>query len=741
MARSSRLFIALSLVISFAMPARAELPVGEGVGELKPKSPNDHVMLQLEDADLGELVHSISAMTGKRFVIATKNKGFKASIVSAQKITVSEAYQAFLAVLQANGLTVVPESGFLKIIDSQDVAKQNTPVAAGVTNEERYITELRRVSHGSAEDLAAVLTKFQTRDGSIVPVGSLLIVTDTGTNMRRLLRILEDIDVGGTVDKIYFEPVHYVASVDLEKKLSEIVDWKGDKKSSPVGDSELHVSKIIAVERPNALVIVATEESYRRVLELVERIDVPASREGQMNIVALQHADAKKLVGPINDAISGATAGAQTTPGKGAAASAFTILEAPVKVSAEESSNSLIVTASPRDFASIRQVIAKLDQPKRQVFIEAVVMDVSLDRETDLGVAFHGADALASSKGNTLLYGGLNPLKSALPPSATDPSLQAFVLGVRTPDVATGIPGLSTIPGLGAFITAAATSNGADILSTPSIMASDNTPAEIKVQLKTSLQPHAPQVPTINTGSANPLSGFQTGTSASQNYQAIGPRIKVTPHLNDSDEVRLEVEELISDIVSAPAKDDVYGTVSYVERAATTTLTVKDQQTVVIGGLVRNRTSRRETKVPLLGDIPVLGALFRSSSDQIEKSNLVLILTPYIIRDQSDLRTIFERKMEERQDMIDHATVFSDSSYTPPKDYTRTHGVLTEVRTRYREVDEKKALDAQSKPPAVQGHDAQTPTELPVNPATPTWGGAAVAPAAPTKATVREIEK
>jgi len=210
---------------------------------------------------------------------------------------------------------------------------------------------------------------------------------------------------------------------------------------------------------------------------------------------------------------------------------------------------------------------------------------------------------------------------------------------------------------------------------------------------------------------------------SSANLQKIGPRIKITPHLNDSDEVRLDVDEQISDIQSVPEKGNTYGSVTFIERSATTTLTVKDEETVVIAGLVRDRTARSETKVPVLGDIPLLGVLFRSSSQQVQKSNLVLVLTPHIIRDRADRQRIFQRKMDERQEMIDHAAVFSDIKWEPPKDYAHTRGLLAEIRKQYAEVDEKRVLEGMRASREMKTHTPQEARELP----TPlqTWGASA----------------
>lgn len=739
--RSLLLFFFLSSFTSLTAPAWADT-AADAAFEHKPKPPADRVTLQLEDAELGELVRVMGETTGKKFVIASpKLAKVKASVYAPQKVTVAEAYQAFLAVLTANGLTVVPQAGFLKIVESQDAARQLTPLERGdLPPDERYVTRMHRLAHLSAEEVTEqVLSKLQTKDASIIPypAGNLLIITETSANMRRMLEVLSELDSAGEEDKLWFRPVKYVSSSSVEKQLKSLLGL--DDKQMATGS--LRIARLIALERPNAIVIVGTRPSYERVSALLDLVDVPPSNASQVHVYALQYSDAKKIVGPINEAVSAASAPKPAAPGAPPAAAGPTF-EGGIKVAADETTNSLIVTATEHDWAQLVEVIRALDKPKRQVFIEAAILDITAEHGTNLGVAWHGGhvhDAAIGPGGKTqTTYGGFRAGTSALPPSGD--VLQAFALGVRGPEIpfAAGIPGLSTIPSFGAVLTALATQRGADILSTPSILASDNTPAEIKVQLQTSLQPNAPQIPPFPQipGVPNvPVPTLPTsGVAAS--YRGIGPRVKVTPHLNDSDQVRLDVEEVISDIQNAPGPGDTFGTVSYLERTATTTLTVKNGQTIVIGGLVRSRLARQESKVPVLGDIPLLGVFFRTRHDEVQKSNLVLVLTPHIVRDEEDMRAIYERKMQERQEPLDRDAVFEGQEWSAPRDWRRTRGLLAHVRDAQMDVDRRRAALAAAKEETVVAKEV-----VPLDPPVPVTASGARRPAAriePSKPSVVE---
>ncbi len=773
-----------------AGPAGSVLPNGKVAGDTtglaqfeqgvqyEPRSPNYLVSFSLEDADLSELVRVIAQLTGKRFIFGGKLKTIKATVYSPQKVTVAEAYQAFLPILETNGLTVIPHGRFFKIIETQGSAAQGTPIynsSQAATGEDRYITRVHRLAHVSADEAANVLGKFKSKDADITvhAPGNLLIITDTGTNIRRMMHLLEEIDVGGAGEQVFIEPINYAAAADIAHRVNELFDVKGGTgagntpapgKGAPAGagagPGADRIAKIVADDRTNTVVIVATEKAYLRILELVKRLDVPQSGEGEIHVLPLQHADSVELAKTLGDIISGAKAtgdGRRGAAGAGGAAPPTGVFEGGIKVSADKATNSLVITSSLRDYASLRAVIDRLDQPRRQVFIEAVIMDLQLKRSDAFGVSFHGGSDFSTGAGDGLVYGG-NKILNTITPIPTDPdALQGFALGVRGP----GISGTSSllgtgisVPAFGSFIQALARTGDSDLLSTPHILALDNEKAEISVGDNIPLQTNAvsafPGVGGAAGGALGALGGLGGLGSVGSPRQDVGTKITITPHLNESNDVRLDVIEDISE-QGAPLGGTL-GAIPISKRTANTKLVVRDQQTVVIGGLLRSVVSRAEEKIPVLGDIPVLGALFRKRQNTLEKRNLVLILTPYIIRSQDDLRTVFERKMQERQEFLDRYFVFSDNEYTPPRDYSRLNGLVEDIRQAYFQVEEKRRLDEITRPKELKGHEPQRPLEMPggVRGAAQAGGTAAApdqpaapAPQAPTFAAprVRNFEK
>jgi general secretion pathway protein D len=294
------------------------------------------------------------------------------------------------------------------------------------------------------------------------------------------------------------------------------------------------------------------------------------------------------------------------------------------------------------------------------------------------------------------------------------------------------------------------------VLSTPHIIAMDNTEAEINVGENIPLQTNAVG---SSLSSLAPLLGAAAGGQALQGAgglgalgalgglgaaprQDVGTKIKLTPHINKNNQVRLEIQEEISE-QGAGGPSGSLGTVSITQRSAKTTVVVDDQETIVIGGLMRDTKLVSHTKIPILGDLPVLGFLFRNSTTNTGKTNLLLILTPYVIQSQEDLRKVFTRKMNERQEFLDRYFVFN-SEWQPPRDYSRTNGLVEQIRQAFTEMAERHRLELEGRPSEAKSHEPTEPLDLPVEvvPGPPAAKGAAPAraPAAPAARTRRRSE-
>lgn len=721
----------------------------------RPKPGGHKIKFNLEDADLAELVNHISGLTGKRFIYGSKVRKVSITVVSPTPVTLAEAYEAFLSVLQANGLTVVPQGEFLKIVDSAGVVGSVPPLydrAAPVPNTDAYVTRMYRLKSVSPGEVANLLSKFKSKEGDITVYepGGLIILTDTGAHIRRLIRLIEEVDVGSASARMWIEPIHYGDARDYAKQVNDI--FQLDKGTGGGG-----LLRVLPDEQTNSLIIVGSNEGYLRLLEFLKRVDTAPAAEGRIHVLPLQHAVAEELAQTLTRMLSGtaaaaapAAAGRRAAPAAPAAGAAASdgLFEGSVRVTADKATNSLVVTSSTRDYAQLRMVIDHLDRERRQVFIEAVIMDLSAGRGNTLGLGYHGGATTSVFGGEeSLILGGFNALSSIAGPGPDE--LQALALGVRGPDLQgtegriPGLPAGISIPAFGVALNALAQSSDSNVLSTPHIIAMDNTEAEINVGENIPLQTNSAGG---SLASLAPLLGGAAGGQGIQGLgalgalgalggaprQDVGTRIKLTPHINKNNQVRLEIEEEISE-QGATAGD--LGAVSITQRSARTTVVVDDQQTVVIGGLMRDTKLVTHEKIPVLGDLPVLGFLFRKSNTRTQKTNLLLILTPYVIQSQDDLRKVFTRKMRERQEFLDRYFVFN-SDWQPPRDYARTNGLVEEIRQAFSELAEERRLELEGLPSDQKTHQPTEPLDLPVD-VSPGATPAAPAPGQPAPATRR----
>lgn len=714
-------------------PAAGNLPNTDSIASaaslpFKAKDASHLVKFNLEDANLADLVRHMSVLTGKRFLYGAKLRNVQATVVTPEPVTLEEAYRAFLSILEANGMTVIQQGAFLKIVDTGGVAGAPTPLlgrGAAVPDAERYVTRLHRLTHVAPAQVLPILTKFKSKDGDISSYepGRLLIITDTGAQVRRLLRLIEEVDVAGESQHLWLEPVHHGSAEALAKRLSEVFEASAPSaNAAPDAAAAGHgngIVRIVGDESGGRILIVASEAGYERVLEVLKHLDVAAEEESRVHVLPLQHGSAEELQKTLTALISAPPAANSQAPSP--------VFEGEVRVTADKSVNSLLISSSSRDFATLRLLVEQLDHPRRQVFIEAVVMDLAVSDQTAFGTAFHAAGTTTSGDGTSLLVGGFRSATSLAFPSTTDASLlQGLAAGVRGPGV-TGTENLTgtglSIPAFGVVVDAIASSGKSNVLATPHIIATDNVAAEISVGDNIPLQQNVGSsalsaLAGNSSSSANSLALLNSLSSGvSPQRQDVGTKVKVTPHINESNQVRLEIEQESS---SAGAAVGALGVVPIQKRTAATTVVAEDQQTIVIGGLMRDEFVTSREKIPVLGDIPLLGSLFSHTTTTRRKSNLLLILTPHVIREQADLRRIFERKMQERQEFLDRHFVFSDNSWEPPRDWSRTTGLIEATRRAYRELDNDRAVKAESERKQAPPHVPSAPIDRPPTPANDT---------------------
>jgi general secretion pathway protein D len=698
-------------------PAPVDSPVPEEAAlqsniDYQPLASGQRFQFNLQDVALPVLVRVVSNITGRRFILGARAREIKATVYSPDDVTAGEAYRAFLALLQANGMTVVPAGRYWVITESAAAAQEAVSTfrdGESTPAEARMVTRIHRLANARAEEIATLLTRFRSRDGDVTPYPptNTIIITDFGNNVQRLLLILEALDVPGTGEQIWVEPVNYAVAEELAETVQQALEASGIATAAAAGagqnaTSEARVSKIIPDQRTNTLIIVATEPAYLQALALIETLDRPVEGEGQVHVHPLQHADAEELAGVLGSLVAGGGVGGRrggraAAPGAAGQGEAFA---GDVRIQADTATNALVIVSSPRDYAALSQVIAQLDIPRRQVFVEAVIMEVSEERLRNLGISFHGADMVDTDGGQSLLYGGMFPL-STISIDAT--ALEGMAVGMQGWELEgsdqTLLPGVS-IPAFGVMLNALQTDNNVDVLSAPNILATDNVTASIMVGGNIPVQQGGygnslASLAALAGGSSSSSSGSSTSSSGlnpyvSVGYQKVGITLSITPQINDSDQVTLEIELEVSEVTGESELGPLIG-----QKTAQTTSVVQDQQTVVIGGLMTDSEVENVETVPFLGEIPILGHLFRHTRTRITKRNLLIFLTPYIIRDAGDFRRIFNNKMEERRQFLEEISALHEREWSPDIDYSRTNGLLEEINRTVRELEREEELQRQ----------------------------------------------
>ena len=654
------------------------------------------ITLDFRDAELSDVVKLMSAQTGRNFIIADSLRaGKKITIISPNPVSQAEAYQAFLSALHMNGLTVVQNGKFHKIIELNAAAKEPlTPhfTDSGIPTNDALVTQVITLEYIDVGQLKPVLDQLKTANGQIIDysASNTLIITDTGNSVNRMLSLIKRMDNGSNDgEKLWVYQVQYASVSDMEKLLTQVFQIQrsgrnnnNNNKANDVGGEEIRVSQIVADERTNRLVIVANERSYEKMKRLILKLDIEIPDSGKINVIHLQNSEAKEIYTALNSLISDMSQGSNSRNGQnGPPQAQRTLAGENISVVANEATNDLIVVASPRDFLAIKNVIKELDKPRRQVFVEAAILEVSLERTRDLGIAMHGGNVFDTSAGDGYFAGRteLNSLGSLSPTtiflgSGSNPG---FLMALAGP--ALEISGIS-IPSIGAVLTALQTNTDVNVLSTPTLLTLDNEEAEISV---------GERIPYITSTGSNYSSllnslgdsssalGSLLGTYGNTSIERVDVALtlKIKPQINEGGTVRLDIEEEIEEV--KPGGSDLGGP-STRRRSLKTVVVVPDQQTVVLGGLVRDSESQSISKVPLLGDIPVLGYLFRSTETTIQKQNLLLMLTPYIIESNIDLEKISKRKQEEHDEFV---AFFGrkDLGYVRSVDYDKKHGLLEEI--------------------------------------------------------------
>jgi len=656
------------LVFALAFCAAVAPAAGAFAQELPVPEDKSQIVMNFEDVELTAFIKFISKVTSRNFVFSDKVTG-NISVVSPTPVTPEQAYILFQSVLSTQGLTTVDEGMVTRIVAIKDARTSGASLIAGNDLSAGFATRLLALRYVSAGDVARVLAPQISKDGSIVPYEgtNTVIVSDTAANLSRIADMVQAMDIPGHEEVV---AVVHLKFADSTRTADQIVDIllgdqggrgggrrKGggggdDKEKGSAAAGSLHLGfKITPDERTNSLIILAPAAEMKRIRSLAQSLDVRLDPgEERIHVYYAKNADAESLVEVVSGILLGGKSGkssrrdnkprenqpmsSSSTPlGLPGASSATppSASDETLSITADPATNAVVVDAPTQQWAVILGLLQKLDISRPQVFIEGIIIEASANTSKALGFDFQAV--IDTGSGALLTRSNLGALNTFF---ANPLTLAGLVAGAAS-DKTVILPDGTEVPANVALFQALQMASDVEVLSAPTLLTLDNQEAEIIV---------GQNIPFV-TGQASTLTNTANVFTQIERKD-VGIKLRVRPQVAEGDVVVLDVQEEVSALVKNDLLDQNIAQVGPTTtiRSATTSVSVRDGRTVVIGGLMSNRTQAGESKVPFLGDIPGIGRLFRYDRTDGEKVNLIVFLTPHVIRSPKDLDTVSRERRE-----------------------------------------------------------------------------------------------
>jgi len=614
------IFVAITALLIVAITAQSTVAQTTAKSD-KAKDSEQFVSIDFNNVDINVFIKFMSELTQTNFVVDQRVKG-KVTIISPSKISLNEAYKVFQSVLEVHGFTTVQSGEVVKIIPSPDARSKSIETKLREESsaaEDRIVTQLIPLKYANPVDIKRLFTPMVSKSSVILAYAptNIMIITDVYSNIKRLLKILKEIDITGIGQQISVIPIEYAEATRLVNLLTTV--FKPTRTKGKAATQK--TITMVADERTNIIVMLASEVDSLRIKRLIAMIDKETPRgKGSIHVYYCKHATAEELAKVLQDLPS------QQTGTKAPKSKAPSVVAGKVRISADKATNSLIIMADKEDYNVLVDVIQKLDIPRSMVYIESLIMEVDMSTSFNIGIdwsafgqtSFNGKDAVIGGgfregfvKPGELLKGGLTV------------GLISEPLKIAGFDVSN----------ISAIINAVKTDDDFRILSTPQVLTTDNEEARITVGENRPFQ----------TRSTTDVCG---GTFESFEYRDVGKILKITPHVTEGRLVRMQISLEVTAIDQKATSTTGTTLPVTLKRTVDTTVIIKDQQTVVIGGLIDDSTTENENKVPVLGDMPLLGWLFRKRKEETIKTNLYVFLTPRVIKNPGEAAGIFQQKKE-----------------------------------------------------------------------------------------------
>lgn len=577
------------------------------------------VTLNLKDADIGTLVQAVSEITGRNFIVDPRIKA-RVTVISSRPMDERDVYAVFLSVLAVHGFAAIPGDKVVKIVPEADAKQETVPTVEdgrrGV-EADQIVTRVIQVRNTAAAQLVPLIRPLIPAQGHLaaLPGPNMLVISDKAANVERVGELIARFDQAAREDTEVVT-LQNATAADLLPVIAQLEAKTGEGGMTPV--------RVLADERTNSLILKGEQLARARLRQLIERLDAPVAGRGKTQVVFLRYAQAKTLATALQGLakqLAGAARSAEPAGGGGGA----------VSIEAEENSNALLLTAPPTALRSLLEVIAQLDVRRAQVLVEAIVAEISLERSAKLGVQWLIGDRQGETVVGIVNFDNLlNTLAGAV---AAREIPQSLASGAHVA-VSAGVGSLR----FAALISALSSDGNTNVLSTPSLVTLDNQEAEIIVgqnvpfvtgTFTTSVGGSLGAGTGLGSGSSGAALGLVGNPFQTIQRQDVGLQLKVKPQINENSAIRLDISQEVSSLASvSPSQGPTTN-----KRSIKTSVMIEDGQLLVLGGLIDDSVNDAEDKVPVLGDVPVLGGLFRYRNQKKVKRNLMIFLRPVILRD------------------------------------------------------------------------------------------------------------
>ena len=594
-----------------------------------PNMADELISVNFDQVDIRVMLKTIGDITGINFVVDDAVRG-TVTVMSPTQIRLGDVYRFMESILEVNGCAAVPGPDLVKIVPRAEATSRNLRVQVGSDPEQipvsdTLVTQIIPLRYAKATDVSQIIRSSLAPGAHMAtyPRTNSILITDTSSNIRHIAEVIQQLDVPGSKEQVTVIALEHASAEVLSEQIAGIMKQNRpalSRGSGTQGMNQVDSSiKIMADLRTNSLIAVATTQDTEVIVKLARQLDIQRSHAtNNVHVVYLKNAPAKETA----DSLTGALTNLRIAGALDAAQQ--------IQVTADEGTNALIIAASAQDFEVISEIIEKLDIVREQVLVEMLIMEVSEDSLKEIGIDWATLDQAVA--GSVRFFGATNfgPRVDYL-----NGDLEGLSIGAWTKNNST-----TTI---GPILHALEKESGVNILSTPHILTSNHHKARIVVGenrpfvTDSRITESDPSTPTV-------IKTFE--------YRDVGITLEITPHVSQGGRVRLEVNTEFTKLietVTTPSLD----TPTTAKRQAETVVTLNSGSTVVIGGLIRDDTVTVDKRIPLLSDIPLLGGLFRFQKDKVQKTNLLIFITPHVMTSQQDMQKMTDEKTRQMQPALE----------------------------------------------------------------------------------------